>query len=302
MRTPLRTLAARQHGAFHARQALTCYTPAELRARVRSGRWCPVVDRTYRLRSSKLGPRLRVSAACLSIGRPVPACLHTATELHGFGVLDDPVTHVAVDPTLPCRRRDRLWPHQLALAPGDVTRLRCGLLATTEDRTAVDVARTLPPIDALPVLDAAIESGACTRESLSAEVARHVGLRGVRMARRLVALAEAGPDSPQESRMRWRCHEAGLPAPTVQLPVRDARGRAVRWLDLGWEEAKIGLEYDGELGHDGAIRRRADRRRHNYLQDDGWLMFYATDLDIYRDFAELAAKVDAAIRRRRPTR
>lgn len=299
MRSALRTCAARQHGAFHARQALESYTPAELRARVRSGCWCPVLGRTYRLKWSEPGPRLRVTAAGLDIGREVAACLNTAAELHGFGILDDPVTHVAIGPDLPCRRRPLLWPHQLTLAPCDVTRLRCGVLATNADRTAVELARTLRPIDGLAVLDAAIEAGVCTTTSLSTEVERHVGLRGVRRARTLIGWAEAGPDSPQESRMRLRCLEAGLPRPTVQLPVLDSRGRAHRWLDLGWEDVKVGLEYDGEEGHDGPDRRRADRRRHNVLQDDDWAMFYATDLDIYHDHAQLTAKVDAAIERRR---
>lgn len=298
MRTPLLELAARQHGAFTTRQALSCYSAGELRARVRSGRWCPVFGGTYRRRDAQAGARLRFSAAVLSIGRPVAACLHTAAELHGFGVLDDPTTHVAVGGELPCRRRAGLWPHQLVLAARDVVELRGGLRATGPDRTAVDLARTLPRIDVLPLLDAALAAGVCSPESLAAELQRHVGLRGVRRARGLIALASPLPESPQESRLRLRCHDAGLPPPTLQLPVLDASGRPCRWLDLGWDEVKVGLEYDGETGHDGATRRRADRRRHNLLQDDGWAMFYATDLDVYRDHVPLMRAVAAAIERR----
>jgi hypothetical protein len=103
---------------------------------------------------------------------------------------------------------------------------------------------------------------------------------------------------PQESRLRLRCHDAGLPPPTLQLPVLDARGRSRRWLDLAWEEARVGLEYDGEEGHAGRLNMRSDRRRHNFLQDDGWAMFYATDIDVYRDSAELMRKVGAAIERK----
>jgi hypothetical protein len=171
------------------------------------------------------------------IRHEVPACLHTAAELHGFGVLHDVVTHVAVRPDEHYARRADLWPHQLALAAGDI-----------------------------------------------------------------VPLAHSGPESPQESRLRLRCHDAGLPPPTVQLPVLDARGRPCRWLDLGWEEAKVGLDYDGEEGHSGRANLRSERRRHNFMQDDDWAMFYATDLDVYREFAELMRKVGAAIERRsRPT-
>ena len=95
-----------------------------------------------------------------------------------------------------------------------------------------------------------------------------------------------------------RCHDAGLPQPIPQFPVFDSRGRPRRWLDLAWEEAKVGLEYDGDEGHAGRQNMRSDRRRHNFLQDDGWMMFYATDLDVYRDFGELMRKVGAAIERR----
>jgi hypothetical protein len=297
MRAPLRSVAASQHGAFSARQALGSYTPGELRARVRSGRWCRVHARTYRLGTSDPTPRLRLAAATLAIGRAVPACLHTAAELHGFGVLDDPVTHVAVGADLPCRRRAGLWPHQFSLTPDETVHLRCGSVATTADRTAVDLARTLPRLDVLPVLDAALAAGCCTAESLATELARHSGLPGVRQARELVPLARPEPESPQESRLRLHCHDAALPPPTLQLPVR-VRWGGRRWLDLAWEEVKVGLEYDGAPGHDGPTRRRSDRRRHNALQDDDWAMFYATDLDIYRDHASLMAKIAAAIARR----
>jgi hypothetical protein len=298
MREPLRSIAARQFGAFSAAQALTCYSAGEIRARIRSGRWLRVIGRTFRLAESEPLARLRVSAAGLAIGRPVPACLHTAAELLGFGVLADPLTHVAVGTDLPCRRRSDLWPHQLALAPCDMTTLRCGTRATHADKAAVDLARTLPRLDVLPVLDAALIAGVCTTESLDRELVRHTGLPGVLQARELIPLASVGPDSPQESRMRMRCHDAGLPRPTLQLPVCDARGRSRRFLDLGWEKAKVGLEYDGEEAHEGERNRRADDRRHNWLQDDEWAMFYATDHDIYISPADLMTQVGRAIERR----
>jgi hypothetical protein len=298
MRQPLRNIAATQHGAFTVAQAMSCYSRGELRALLRSGRWERVFTGTYRVKSDEASPRLRLSAAGLSIGREVPACLHTAAELHGFGVLDDAVTHVAVRPDEPCARRAELWPHQLAVAADDLVRLRCGALATTADRTAIDLARTLSRIDVLPVLDAALAAGVCTPESLAAELDRHAGLRGIRQARELVPLADPAPESPQESRLRLRCHDAGLPPPSLQFPVLDPRGRIRRWLDLAWEEVKVALEYDGEDGHAGRENLRSDRRRHNFLQDDGWAMFYATDLDVYRDFPELMRKVGAAIERR----
>ncbi|MGI5125945.1 hypothetical protein ACQEVB_03925 [Pseudonocardia sp. CA-107938] len=295
MRSPLRQLAAAQHGAFSTAQALLCYSPGEVRARLAGGHWVQVFSGSHRLARAEPNARLRTSAAGLSLGREVPACLHTAAELHGFGVLLDPVTHVAVPGSAPLLHRAGLWPHQLALGDDDLTRLRCGIVATTAERTAVDLARTLPRLDALPVLDAALAAGVCTQESLASEVSRHAGLRGVRQARELVPLACEGPESPPESRLRLLCHDAKLPPPTVQHLVTD--GRARRWIDLAWEEAMVGLEHDGEV-HDGPDRRRSDRRRHNWFQNLGWTMFYATDADTYGDPARLLAQVAAAVGRR----
>jgi transposase len=207
-------------------QARTCYTPDELRARVRAGTWLRVFAGAHRHHDSDPTPRLRTSAAGLSIGRPVAAFLHTAADW-GFGLLGDPATHVVVDRRSPCAHRDELWPHQLLLRADDVRTLWCGTRATNPERTAVDLARTLPRPDALATLDAALQSG-CTSEALEDELRRHVGLPGIRAARELVVLAHPGPDSPQESRLRLLCHDAGLPTPVVQLPGRDENGRARR--------------------------------------------------------------------------
>lgn len=298
MRAPLRAFAAAHHGAFTTSHALSCYTRAEVRSRVRSGRWRQVFHGVYRHRDSVPTARLRLAAAALTIGRPVTACLNTAAELHGFGVLDDTVTHVAVRPGLACLHRPGLWPHQLALGPDSLVGLRCGRLATSPARTAVDLARILPRLDVLPILDSALASGACTPASLAAELDLAHRLPGVTQARELVPLADARAESPQESRLRLHCHDAGLPRPTVQLPVLDGAGRTRRWLDLGWRKVKVGLEYDSEEAHAGRKHLRSDRRRHNFLQNDDWMMFYAVDLDIYRNHATLMQQVADAIARR----
>ncbi len=51
--------------------------------------------------------------------------------------------------------------------------------------------------------------------------------------------------------------DAGLPRPTTQVPVCDG-WQAVRILDLGWEEFRVGSEYDGDV-------HRTDRRA--YVKD-----------------------------------
>jgi len=64
----------------------------------------------------------------------------------------------------------------------------------------------------------------------------------------VAALAEvrAGTDSGRETETRLVIVRAGLPEPVVNLRVLDPAGRHVARLDLGWEEYRTGLEYDGD--------------------------------------------------------
>jgi very-short-patch-repair endonuclease len=143
------------------------------------------------------------------------------------------------------------------------------------ERVAIDLARMSPRMNALPLLDMALRSGACTAEDLATEVLAHKGLRGVIQARELVPMADPRPESVQESRLRLIVIDAGLPWPTPQLVVGFFR------LDLGYEAFRVGLEYDG-ASHITRDRLRADRHRMNYLANLGWQMRYFTDADIYQ--------------------
>jgi very-short-patch-repair endonuclease len=66
-------------------------------------------------------------------------------------------------------------------------------------------------------------------------------------------------------------------------------------LDLGYLEARVGLEYDGE-SHVDRRRLRMDRQRHNWLVGRGWRMRYFTADDLYRRPAHVLQVVRAALR------
>jgi very-short-patch-repair endonuclease len=40
--------------------------------------------------------------------------------------------------------------------------------------------------------------------------------------------------------------EAGYPRPTTQIPVLSADGRRRYYLDMGWEDRRLAVEYDGD--------------------------------------------------------
>jgi len=100
-------------------------------------------------------------------------------------------------------------------------------------------------IDALPILDAALRSGACELNGLVIEVARHDGLRGIRQARELTPLATPLAECRQESQLRLILHDGRIPTPQPQFRVFDEYGVELWRIDLAHEEEKLGTEFDG---------------------------------------------------------
>lgn len=59
-------------------------------------------------------------------------------------------------------------------------------------------------------------------------------------------MADAGAESPPETRLRLLFINAGLPRLTTQFVVYNESGQYVRRIDMCWEQFKVGAEYDGE--------------------------------------------------------
>lgn len=97
-----------------------------------------------------------------------------------------------------------------------------------------------------------------------------------------------------ESRTRARILAHGLPVPQLQIPVVTAAGK--RYIDAGWEQYRVGVDYEGVEFHTGDGRMAKDRRRHNALTDDGWTMFYPTAVDIHVEHQLFVTKVERALR------
>jgi very-short-patch-repair endonuclease len=164
-------------------------------------------------------------------------------------------------------------------------------------RCAIDLARTSRRLDALPVLDGVLRSGLVTHEDLVVEADRHHGLRGIRQARALVGLADGRSECRQESQLRLVLIDGKLPRPEPQLWVHDRSGVPRFRLDLGYEEPKVGIEYDG-VSHIDRERLRYDRDRGNWLDAQGWTMRYFTDRDLYSRPQYIVDSVRAALGRR----
>jgi hypothetical protein len=198
----------------------------------------------------------------------------TAALLYGFGVIATGEVHIAVPAGTAVPQRRGVAAHECVM-PFDDVREVFGLPCLAPARCAVDLARCLPRGDALAVFDAALRAGACSADDLIAEVGRHGRLRGIRQARELVTLATPLSECRQESHLRLVFHDGGLPRPRPQLAVVDEWGVERCRLDLGYEEPRVGAEYEGH-SHLERSRMRHDRERHNWLDVRGWRMRYFT--------------------------
>ncbi|WP_320066001.1 DUF559 domain-containing protein [Micromonospora sp. RTGN7] len=216
----------------------------------------------------------------------------TAARMHDFGVLPEDAVHVQLPAGIAKPRLPGLVVHHSVLPVEPV--LVEGLPCVPAARCAVDLARTLRRLDALPVLDAALRSGAVCRDDLIEEALTHRGLPGVRQARALVPLADGRSECRQESQLRLVLIDGGLPAPEPQVWVLSRDGTGRYRLDLGYRERRVGIEYDG-LSHLDRDRLRYDRDRANWLDAEGWTMRYFTDRDLYRRPAHIVAMVRATL-------
>ncbi len=179
-----------------------------------------------------------------------------------------------------------------ALNPDDATQ-RAGLPVTIPARTAFDLARHLPRDVALAHLDALARATGVTAADVLPMIDRHRGARGVRRCKEALTLMDSGAESPKESWLRLVIYNAGLPRPTTQIRVSE--GRFTAYLDMGWEELMVALEYDGD--HHRTDRRQyvLDLRRAQMLERLGWQVIRVVNEDRPTDVVQ---RVRAALTRR----
>jgi len=151
--------------------------------------------------------------------------------------------------------------------PDEVTCID-GLPVVSPARAGFDLARHLPRNMAVAHLDALARAAGISRDSLMYFVNRYPGARGNKRARTAIDLMDAGAESPKESWLRLVMIDAGLPRPTTQIRVSD--GHLVAYLDMGWEEPKVALEYDGDQHRTDRGQYVKDIRRAEMVDRLGW--------------------------------
>ena len=121
----------------------------------------------------------------------------------------------------------------------------------------------LPLIEAVIVADMALHVGLIPLEELRT-IAASGSRPGVRRFRKVADLADAGAESPMETRLRVQLVEDGLPQPQTQAVLKDGAGNEIARVDLYYPDVRLAIEYDGEH-HLDRDRMTDDHRRQNRL-------------------------------------
>ena len=251
---------------FIGSEALACgaLSRHQLRTQYRA-----VLPNVYLARDVELSLELRTSAAWLWSRRTAIIVGAAAAALHGAKWIPDDVpvelNHVNTRPPRGVlTRRD-------ALLEGE-TQVMSGRTVTTPERTAFDIGRRGAVHSAVVRLDALARATGFKVDDVMRIAKRHPHAPGLRRLEAALELVDPGSQSPRESYLRLLLTDAGLPRPQTQIPVLGADGIPVAYLDLGWEEQMVAVEYDGD--HHRSDRRQyvKDIRRQEMLERMGWIV------------------------------
>jgi hypothetical protein len=255
--------------------------PAELTRLVQLGLVRRLVEGVYVAAQAPDSLELRIEALRLVVPSGAVVTDRTAGWLHGAEMILAPGEHVAVPRVSVfhrgrgCRlRADLVASGQRMMSDDDVMDLH-GVLVTTPLRTACDLGRLLKRDAAFAALDAMLRLGAFSKDELVEAAAGYRGYRWVRQLRALAPLTDSRAESPPESILRLRWLDCtGLPVPEPQRPVRAPTWvlDGHYWVDLGVDELKFGVEYDGEEFHGPLQQEHDDERRRWIREEQSWIL------------------------------
>jgi hypothetical protein len=216
----------------------------------------------------------------------------TAARIWGGVVPDNEWTHISFMRDV--RFRVRGVKHHRFRHRLDVKKWQ-GLPVTSPSQTFCHLARHLGLVDLVALGDRLVKKGRCTPSDLVQYTdtwsgqCREDALRAARLVRERV-------DSVPETALRLLIVLAGLPEPEVDIRIYDADGELRYRIDLGFEEFKLGIEYDGRW-HDTDEQREHDEARRTTLStDDGWTFVIVHAEDLYQQPEQLLERLASELR------
>ncbi len=194
----------------------------------------------------------------------------TAAALLGVPSRNCPSIHVVLAPRTVLPQRRELVVHGRALLPEDIDSVD-GVRVTSGARLYVDLAEYLTPAELVAVGDAVLRQHLTDADALAERVVAAARRRGVARARDCLGRLDARAQSAPESAVRYWLTSHDLPPPTPQLEISDERGRVVAHADLGYEEWRVLIEYEGRQ-HGAGEQFDRDVERYSRIAAQGWLV------------------------------
>lgn len=194
----------------------------------------------------------------------------TAAALLGVPTRNCPSVHVVLAPRRVLPQRADLVVHGRTLLPEDIEEIR-GLRVTAGARLYVDLAELLTHPELVAVGDAVLRHGMTDIDALTQRVTAAAGRRGVARARDCLGRLDARAQSAPESAVRYWLSSHDLPPATPQLAITDQYGQVVAHADLGYEEWKVLVEYEGRQ-HAAGEQFDRDVERYSRMAAQGWLV------------------------------
>ncbi|MBS9535656.1 DUF559 domain-containing protein [Mycobacterium sp. M1] len=209
----------------------------------------------------------RTVAGWLWSGRQAVVAGAAASALHGAKWVDDDALIELIwgNARAPAGVKTRAD----LLLPGE-TQLIAGVPVTSVERTAFDLGRRGSIDSAVARLDALANATHFKVDDVLALAAKHRHTRGLRQLDVALTLVDAGAQSPQETRVRLLLINSGFQRPQTQIPVLGPDGLPRYFLDMGWEDLMLAVEYDGDQHRTSRQQFAWDVERLEYIKSVGW--------------------------------
>jgi Protein of unknown function (DUF559) len=243
---------------------------------------------------------LDVLAARATVSGNAVASYQSAARLHRLSLLAEPPKGAVTLTLPPARKRNRAKPadvafHASELPKEHVTRLY-NLPVTTVARTVIDLARTLPFMDAVVVADSALNQEKTTKPELH-QILKEcaAGWPGVRQARSAVDFADERAESPLESAARVVFAEADLEPPELQVTIHGEQEQFAARVDFLWREQKAIAEADGLVKYKDRQDLLKERERDHQLRAAGYIVVHFTWQEIFQAKETVIERIRGAL-------
>jgi hypothetical protein len=276
-------LSALDAGIFTTDQArIAGVQRREMDSKIRSGEWFRVGNGVLEVAGRKPTSRDPERHAVARMGPEAVLSHMSAAAIYGLPLPSSlpELVHVTVPRNVKRPAPDGVVIHQRGQRQFECVRYQ-GLPLHPVPRVIMDVALTLPCIDAVVVADAALRTRRTEFGQLVEESRRHARHPRYSTLADFLPLLDPRSGSVPESRVRVGLIQAGLPRPIAQYEVW-IDGRKVATVDFAWPEYKLILEVDGLRYHSADRDFRKDRVKQNELVHAGWRVLRVTALDVER--------------------